>query len=234
MSIHINATAGQIASMVLLPGDPLRAKTIAENLLENPVLFNETRGMLGFTGEVNGRKVSVMGTGMGIPSISIYVNELIREYGVHTLIRVGTCGALQPQMRIGDLVLAMAASTNSRFNQLHFENRDFAPVASFSLLQEAYGIAQSQKWPVHVGGVLTSDTFYETDPDWWKIWATHGVLAADMETSALYTLAARHGVRALSILTVSDQVVTGEVSSTADREHNFLHMAKLALSLQKN
>ncbi len=231
MSIHIPATVGQIAPLILLPGDPLRAKAIAESLLEAPVLFNETRGMLGYTGMVDGQPVSVMGTGMGIPSISIYVTELIREFGVRTLVRVGTCGALQPEMHIGDLVLAMAASTDSRVNQRRFSGQDFAPVASFSLLSRAFATACEQGWPVQVGGVLTSDTFYATDPDWWKDWAEHGVLAAEMETSALYTLAARHGVRALSILTVSDHVITGEHSSPDERERGFLRMAKLALSL---
>jgi len=231
MSIHIAAKPGEIAPTILLPGDPRRARFIGETLLEDASCFNEVRGMLGFTGRYAGKRVSVMGTGMGVPSISIYATELIREYGVTTLMRVGTCGALQPELKIGDVVLATAASTDSRVNQLRFEGRDFAPVASFPLLLRAHRAAAERRLDVHVGGILTSDTFYEDDPDWWKRWAAYGVLAIDMETAALYTLAAKHRVEALAILTVSDQIVTGARSSAEERERGFTAMAKLALDV---
>jgi purine-nucleoside phosphorylase len=231
LSIHIGAEPGQIAPTILLPGDPRRARFIAETLLQEAVCFNEVRGMLGYTGDFAGKRVSVMGTGMGVPSISIYVNELIREYGVETLMRVGTCGALQANLKIGDVILAMAASTDSRINQLRFEGRDFAPVASFRLLLEAYRAATEQGMDVRVGGILSSDTFYDDDPDWWKRWASYGVLAVEMETAALYTLAAKFGVDALSILTVSDGLVTGERATAEQRERGFTAMAELALKI---
>ncbi len=231
MSIHIGAEPGEIAPTILLPGDPRRARFIAETLLDEAVRFSEVRGMLGYTGRYAGKRVSVMGTGMGVPSISVYVNELISEYGVRALIRVGTCGALQPDLKAGDVVLAMAASTDSRINQLRFEGRDFAPTASFPLLLEAYRAATERGMDVHVGGILTSDTFYDDDPDWWKKWAAHGVLAVEMETAALYTLAAKFDADALSILTVSDDLATGERATAEQRERGFTAMAELALEI---
>jgi len=230
MSIHIGAKAGQIAPTVLLPGDPRRAKFIAETLLEGAVCFNEVRGMLGFTGRYGEKAVSVMGTGMGIPSMAIYVHELIAEYRVKTLIRVGTCGAIQPHLKIGDVVLAMAASTDSHVNKIRFEGRDYAPIACFPLLLRAYEIARQRGIDVHVGGVFTSDTFYHDELDLWKKWAAFGVLAYDMETAGLYTLAAKFGVNALSILTVSDSLVTGEATSAGERERGFSRMAEIALA----
>jgi len=230
MSIHIGAKPGEVASTILLPGDPRRARFIAETWFEDAACFNEIRGMLGYTGRHGGKRVSVMGTGMGIPSISIYVTELIREYGVHTLIRVGTCGGLQPEMKTGDVVLAMAASTDSRTNQLRFGGRDFAPAADFPLLHRAHRAAIDRGLPVHVGGILTSDTFYDDDPDGWRRWAAHGVLAVEMETAALYTIAARHKAAALAVLTVSDQIVTGERASAEARERGFTAMVELALA----
>lgn len=229
MSIHIGANQGQIAPTVLLPGDPLRAKHIAESLLEDPVCFNEVRGMLGYSGRYEGKCISVMGSGMGIPSISIYVHELVAEYHVKTLIRVGTCGALQPDLRIGDIVLAMAASTDSHTNKLRFNGTDYAPVASFELLLRAYQVAGQHGLDVHIGGVFSTDTFYFDDPNWWKVWAEYGALVCEMETNALYTLAAKFKVDALSILTVSDRLVTGEAATAQQRERNFLQMAKIAL-----
>lgn len=231
MSIHIGAEPGQIAPTILLPGDPRRAKFVAETLLEDAVCFNEVRGMLGYTGTCASKRVSVMGTGMGVPSISIYVNELITDYGVNTLMRIGTCGALQANLKIGDVILAMAASTDSRVNQLCFEGRDFAPTASFPLLLEAYRVATERGMDVHVGGILTSDTFYDDDPDWWQKWAAYGVLAVEMETAALYTLAARFEVDALSILTVSDRLADGERATAEQRERGFSTMAELALGI---
>jgi len=229
VSIHIGAKPGDVASTILLPGDPRRARFIAETLLEDAVCFNEVRGMLGFTGRYGETRVSVMGTGMGIPSLSIYVHELINEYGVETLIRVGTCGALQPDLSIGDVVLAMAASTDSHVNRLRFGGRDFAPVASFPMLLRAYEAAIARGIGVRVGGILTSDTFYGDDPDAWRAWAAYGALAVEMETAGLYTLAAKFNVDALSILTVSDSLVTEQATSAEERERGFSRMAEIAL-----
>ena len=229
MSIHIGARRGQIAPTVLLPGDPLRAKFIAETLLEEPACFNEVRGMLGFTGTYQGKRISVMGTGMGIPSHSIYVNELIAEYDVKTLIRVGTCGALQPDLEIGDVVLAMSASTDSHVNRLRFDGMDFAPTASFELLVRAYEVAKAGGVDARVGNILSSDTFYHDDPESSKRWATFGVLVVEMETAGLYTLAARFKVDALSILTVTDNLTTHERVSSEQRERGFSRMAEIAL-----
>ncbi len=231
MSIHIGAKMGDISSTVLLPGDPLRAKFIAENFLENAVCFNEVRGMLGFTGQYGDKTISVMGSGMGMPSLSIYVNELINEYGIKTLIRVGTCGSLQPEMGIGDLVLPMTSSSNAQANKRRFGGMDYAPAANFDLLSQAVELAHQQSEKVHVGGILSSDTFYEDDPEDWKKWAAFGVLAVEMETSALYTLAAKFQARALSVLTVSDSLVTGETASSQQREQGFPMMAKIALEI---
>ena len=231
MSIHIGAKQGQIASTVLLPGDPLRAKNIAETMLEDAVCYNEVRGMLGFTGRYGDKRISVMGTGMGLPTLSIYVNELVAEYGVKTLIRVGTCGALQPYLKIGDIVLAMTASTDSHINKLRFGGMDYAPPASFNLLRKAYEVAVARGIKVQVGGIISSDTFYNDDPDWWKIWAEFGALVCEMETSGLYTLAAKFKVDALSVLTVSDSLVTGESSTAEQRERDFPQMAKIALEI---
>ena len=231
MSIHIGAKQGQIAPTVLLPGDPLRAKHIAETMLGDAFCYNKVRGMLGFTGYYGEKRVSIMGTGMGIPTLSIYINELVREYGVQTLIRVGTCGGLQPSLRIGDIVLPMTASTNSQVNKLRFQGMDYAPAASFHLLLKAYEAARAYGARIHVGGMFSSDTFYPDDPDWWKIWAAYGVLVCEMETNGLYTLAAKFKVDALSVLTVSDSLVTGESSTAEQREKDFPLMAKIALDI---
>ena len=229
MSIHIGAKPGEIAPTILLPGDPLRARFIAETLLEDATCFNEVRGMLGFTGMHEGRRVSVMGTGMGIPSHSIYVHELIAEYDVKRLIRVGTCGALQSGLAMGELVLAMSASTDSQINRLRFGGCDFAPTASFPLLLAAHGACERRGIEARVGNVLTSDTFYGDDPEAWKQWAAFGVLVVEMETAGLYTLAAKHGVDALSVLTVSDSLVSGEAAPSEQRETGYSQMAEIAL-----
>jgi purine-nucleoside phosphorylase len=231
VSIHIGAKQGQIAPTVLLPGDPLRAKHIAETMLEDVFCYNEVRGMLGFTGRYGDKSASVMGTGMGIPTLSIYVHELVTEYDVKTLIRVGTCGALQPHLKVGDIVLPMSSSTNSHINKLRFEGMDYAPTASFHLLLKAYEAAKERGARVHVGGMFSSDTFYFDDPDWWKKWAAYGALVAEMETSGLYTLAAKFKVDALSVLTVSDSLVTGESPTAEQRERGFTQMAEIALEI---
>jgi len=230
MSKHIGAKPGEIAPTILLPGDPRRARFIAETLLEGAVCFNEVRGMLGFTGSYEGERVSVMGTGMGVPSHSIYVHELIAEYGVERLIRVGTCGALRSDLKIGDVVLAMSSSSDSNVNRLRFGGRDYAPTASFPLLLSAYNKAVEKGFDVRVGSILTSDTFYDDEPDAWKPWAAFGVLVVEMETAGLYTLAAKFDVEALSILTVSDSLPTGVAASSEERERGFSRMAELALA----
>jgi purine-nucleoside phosphorylase len=231
MSIHIGAEQGQIAPTVLMPGDPMRAKHFAETLLEDAVCFNEVRGMLGYTGQYKGKIVSVMGSGMGMPTLSIYVNELVMEYNVKTIIRVGTCGAFQPYLKIGDIVLAMTASTDSHVNKLRFGGMDYAPAANFDLLLKAYETANKMGINVHVGGMFAADTFYHDDPNWWKKWADYGVLVVEMETNALYTLAAKFKIDALSILTVSDSLVTGKAASAEQREKSYTKMAEIALEI---
>jgi purine-nucleoside phosphorylase len=231
MSIHIGAEPGQIASTVLLPGDPLRAKFIAERYFESPICFNEVRNMLGFTGSYHGKRVSVMGSGMGMPTLAIYINELVQEYNVQRLIRVGTSGAFQPHLKVGDLVLAMTASTDSNMNRIRFNGMDFAPASNFELLLRAYQVATERGIKVHVGGMFAGDQFYNPDPNWWTLWAEYGLLVCEMESSALYTLAAKFGVEALSILTVSDSLATGESSTPEQRERGFPIMAELALEI---
>ena len=232
MSTHIGAEKGQVAETVLLPGDPLRAKFLAEHYLENAVCYNEVRGMLGYTGTYRGKKVSVQGTGMGMPSHSIYVHELICDFGAKQLIRIGSCGALQPDIALRDIILATCSSTNSSMNRLKFAGMDFAPPASFNLLKKAHDFAEAHNISVRVGNVLSSDSFYDDDnPEGWKLWASYGVLAVEMETSALYTLAARFGVDALSILTVSDSIVSGEAAPAEDREKTYTDMMEIALDL---
>jgi purine-nucleoside phosphorylase len=231
MSIHIGAEQGDIARTVLLPGDPLRAKHFAETFLDKAFCFNQVRGMLGYTGEYKGKRVSVMGSGMGIPTLSIYVHEMVTEYNVDTLMRVGTCGAMQPFLKVGDIVLPMSSSTNSHINKLRFSGMDYAPTASFDLLLKAYQESKKRGAEVYVGGMFASDTFYNDDPDWWKIWADYGALVCEMETSGLYTLGAKFKVDALSILTVSDSLVTGETSSAKQREKGFNTMAEIALEI---
>ena len=231
MSIHIGAKSGDIASTVLLPGDPLRAKYIAEHILKDATCYNEVRGMYGFTGTYKGKRVSVQGTGMGIPSISSYVNELIAEYQASNLIRIGTCGGIQPDMQLRDVILAMTASTDSQINKLRFQGMDFSPTASFPLLKKAYDVAVEKGINVKVGNVLTSDTFYQDDPDYWKFWANYGVLAVEMETAALYTLAAKFHVNALSILTVSDDLVTNQKATSEERQKAVTQMVEIALEV---
>ncbi|HNV35902.1 MAG TPA: purine-nucleoside phosphorylase [Rectinema sp.] len=229
MSIHIAAQKGQIADRILLPGDPLRAKFVAENYLEGAFCFNEVRNMFGYTGTYRGKPISVMGTGMGMPSLSIYVNELIREYDVNKLIRIGTCGSMLEYLNVRDIVLAMSACTDSAANHLRFKGMDYAPTASFRLLKAAWDAATSRGLRVFAGSILSSDMFYTEDPEQWKLWAKFGVLAVEMETAELYTLAAKFGCEALSVLTVSDDLVKGEITSAEERQSSFNEMVELAL-----
>lgn len=229
MSIHIGAKEGEIAEAILLPGDPLRAKYIAETFLDEPTCYNEVRGMYGFTGTYKGKRVSVQGTGMGVPSISIYTNELIQSYGVKTLIRVGTCGGMQKDVHVRDVILAMTACTDSNMNHLTFPGFDYAPCASFSLLKDAYDAARNRNLNVRVGNVLTADVFYRESMDMVKKLGEYGVLAVEMETTALYTIAAKYGVQALSVLTVSDHIFTGEDTTAQERQTTFNDMITIAL-----
>ena len=221
---HIGANKGDIAEIVLLPGDPLRAKYIAENFLEDVVQYNNVRGMLGFTGTYKGKRISIQGTGMGVPSIGIYAEELINYFGCKTLIRIGTAGSMHESVKIRDIVLAMASSTDSNINKLRFNGADYAPTANYELFIEAYNIAKQKGMSVKAGNVLTSDTFYGDDKDSWKKWAKFGVLCVEMETAQLYTLAAKYNVRALTLLTISDSLVTGECTTAKERQLTFNDM----------
>ncbi|WP_019789956.1 purine-nucleoside phosphorylase [Streptococcus sobrinus] len=230
MSIHIEAAPGQIADKILLPGDPLRAKFIAENFLENPVCFNNIRGMLGYTGTYKGQKVSVMGTGMGMPSISIYAHELIVDYGVKKLIRVGTAGSIDPDVHVRELVLAQAAATNSNIIRNDFPEYDFPQIADFDLLDKAYYIAKDLGMTTHVGSVLSSDVFYSSMPERNMKLGTLGVKAIEMEAAALYYLAAQYQVQALGIMTISDSLVHPEEDTTAEeRQTTFTDMMTVGL-----
>lgn len=232
MSVHIGAEKGDIAEKVLLAGDPLRARAIAERFLEDVVEYNNVRGMYGYTGKYMGKPVSVQGSGMGIPSISIYAHELINHYDVKTLIRVGTCGSLQENVKLRDIVIAMGASTDSAINHHRFGGMDYAPIADFNLLSQAVGLGKQANLSMHVGNILSSDQFYHHDENNWKTWADYDVLAVEMETSALYTLAAHFGVKALTILTVSDHLVTKEFATSQERQSSFMDMARLALDIK--
>lgn len=219
---------------MLLPGDPLRAQFIAERFLEDAVCHNRVRNALGFTGTYKGTRVSVQSTGMGMPSAAIYVHELLDAYGVRVLVRIGTCGSIRADVNTRDLILAQAASTTSAMFEPTFGSASFAASASFDLLRRAHALATEWGKPVHVGSVLTSDRFYPDESaitTWWNPWAEHGVLAAEMETAAVYTLAARRRARSLSILTVSDNLVTGEQTTAEERQTGFGDMAQLALAL---
>ncbi|WP_405571661.1 purine-nucleoside phosphorylase [Winogradskyella sp. Asnod2-B02-A] len=231
MSVHIEAKKGEIAETILLPGDPLRAKWIAETFFENPVCFNKVRGMFGYTGTYKGKRISTMGTGMGVPSISIYANELISEYGVKNLIRVGSAGSYQENVKLRDVVLAMAASSTSGVNELRFGGADYAPTANFELFMKAVEAAKQKNIPIKAGNVLSSDEFYEDNKEAYKKWSKFGVLCVEMEAAGLYTIAAKHNVNALAILTISDSLVTGESTTSKDRETTFKSMIEVALEL---
>jgi purine-nucleoside phosphorylase len=234
VSTHIRARPGEIAPTVLLPGDPLRAKWIAETFLDDAKCYNEVRGMYGYTGTWRGERVSVQGSGMGQPSLAIYANELFGDYDVDTIIRVGSCGALTPKLALRDLVIASGACTDSSMNRIAFEGLDYAPVADFGLLRAAYDAsaepAASGAQAVHVGLIFSSDSFYAARPELTQRMVDYGVLAVEMEASALYTLAAKYDRRALAICTVSDHIVTGEETSAQEREQTFGTMVEIALT----
>ena len=229
MSLHIEAEKGAIAETVLLPGDPLRAKWIAETFFENPVLYNDVRGMLGYTGTYKGKRVSVQGTGMGIPSALIYCNELITNYGVKNLIRVGSAGSYQEDVKLYDIVIAMSASTTSGINNNRFVNSDYSPTADFELFLKAVDYARENNIDIKAGNVLSSDEFYEDDYDSYKKWANFGVLCVEMEAAGIYTIAAKHNVKALTIVTISDSLITKEKTTTEERESTFSSMIEIAL-----
>ncbi len=231
MPVHIGAAPGAVAETVLLPGDPLRAKFIAEEYLSDAVCYNEIRGMYGFTGLYKGRRISVQGTGMGMPSIGIYSYELIHDFGVKNLIRIGTCGAYQAHLKLFDLILAQGACTDSRYGAQYRLPGTFAPIADFGLLQKARDLAAARGLPAYVGNVVSSDVFYNDNAEAARQWAAMGVLAVEMEAAALYMNAARLGARALAILTVSDSLVTREATTAAQREKGLRPMIELALEL---
>ncbi|MFJ7938979.1 purine-nucleoside phosphorylase [Peribacillus sp. NPDC096622] len=228
MSVHIGAKENEIAETVLLPGDPLRAKYIAETFLEDAKLYNEVRNMFGYTGTYKGKRISVQGTGMGVPSISIYVNELMNSYNVQKLIRVGTAGAIQKDVKVRDVILAMSASTDSQMNRMTFGGVDFAPTADFELLRKAYDVGTAKGLQLKVGNVFTADQFYNDNSELEK-WAKYQILAIEMESAALYTLAAKFGRQALSVLTISDHILTGEETSSDERQSTFNEMVEVAL-----
>jgi purine-nucleoside phosphorylase len=229
MTVHIGAKPGEIAETVLLPGDPYRARWAAETFLDAPRLVNEVRGMLGYTGTWQGHPVTIHGTGMGMPSLSIYVNELIRDYGAKTLIRIGSAGGMQPGVKLRDVVLAMSATTLSTPSRGIFRELNFAPTADFGLLKAAWDAAQSMGIPTHSGGIYSSDVFYDERGDLNDQMQRHGILCVEMEAAELYTLAARHGCRALAVLTISDHLLTHEALPSADRERSFGDMVQIAL-----
>jgi purine-nucleoside phosphorylase len=226
---HIEAEAGEIADAVLLPGDPRRAEAIADRFLEDVHCYNRVRNMLGFTGSYRGRRVSVQGGGMGMPSTAIYATELMRFYGVTTLVRVGSCGALQDRIALRDLVVAIAAHTDSAMNRRQLRGIDFAPAADFDLVAAAVLLARERGLPTHVGTILSSDSFYDSDPEVTDALIRHGVLAVEMEAAVLYRIAMAHGGRALCLAAVSDHIVRGEDLTSAERETGFVTLAELAL-----
>ena len=229
MTIHIGANPGEIAETVLMPGDPYRAKWAALNFLKDATLVNEVRGMLGYTGMWNGNRVTIQGSGMGMPSLSIYANELITQYNAQTLIRIGSCGGMQPQVGIRDIIIAMTASTITSPSSGVLREINFAPAADWSLLRAAVAAAEAKGATTHIGGIYSSDVFYSERPDLDEQLTRHGILGVEMEAAELYTLAARHKRRALAILTVSDHLQTGEALPAEDRERSFGDMVEIAL-----
>lgn len=231
MSIHIGANPQEIAKTVLFPGDPLRAKHIAQTFLEDSRCVSEIRGMFCYTGIYNRRKVSVMGSGMGMPSLAIYASELFRDYGVQQIIRIGSAGSVQREVEVGHIVLAQGASTNSGINRRRFDGNDYAALSDFGLLNQAYQKAVELQLPVHVGNILSTDSFYDPQGEMWKTWARYGILAIEMESTELFTLAAEYQRKALSILTISDSLVDPSHHILDQREKGMNDMTRIALSL---
>lgn len=231
MSTHIAANKGDIAETVLMPGDPLRVKHIAENYLDGAVCFNEIRGMYGYTGTYKGVPVSVQGSGMGMPSMGIYSWELITEYDVKNLIRIGTAGSFHEDVKMGDVVMGIAASTDSNYIHAFDAPAGYSPCADFGLIKKALAANKEMGISLTAGNIVSCDVFYETDPDWWKRWAKMGVLAVEMEAAALYMNAAYNDVSALAMVTVTDHFVTGEHASPEQREKANSDMIKLALEV---
>jgi purine-nucleoside phosphorylase len=230
MSVHIGAQPGEIAERVLLPGDPMRAKWLAETFLTGAKCYTEVRGMLGFTGTWQGVRVSVQGSGMGMPSAAIYTHELINGYGVQSLIRIGSCGALAMDLNLGDVIAAIGSATDSNMNRTRFDGLvDYAPVADFGLLRTAVDVAERRGVAMRVGPILAADAFYTDRPDLYDSLAQYGVLAVEMESAAIYTIAARYGAKALTILTVSDHIKRGEKMEAAQREQGFSDMVQIGL-----
>ena len=230
MTIHIGAAPGEIAQTVLLPGDPYRAKWAAEHFLDDVRLVNQVRGMLGFTGTWNGNPVTIQGSGMGMPSLSIYANELIRDYGAKTLIRIGSCGGMQDHVALRDVILAMTATSVNTPSSTIFRELNFAPGADWGLLRAAATAAAAKGTPTHVGGIYSSDVFYDERPDLNEQMVRHGILGVEMEAAELYILAARHRCRALAVLTVSDHLLTGAALPSEERERSFADMVEIALT----
>ena len=230
MTIHIGATIDEIADTVLLPGDPMRAKWAAEQFLTSPRLVNQVRGMFGYTGTFNGNRVTIQGSGMGMPSLSIYANELIRDYNAQTLIRIGSCGGMQPNIDIRDIILAQTTTYVTTPSSTVMKEISFSPCADFELIKNAHSFAESKGFKTHVGNIYSSDTFYDERADLNEQMVRHGVLAVEMEAAELYTLAARFNRKALAILTVSDHLQTGEALPSDEREKTFAHMVEVALA----
>ncbi|MCG3758345.1 purine-nucleoside phosphorylase [Vibrio cincinnatiensis] len=231
---HINAQPGAFAETVLMPGDPLRAKFIAETYLEEVTQVCDVRNMFGYTGLYKGKKVSVMGHGMGIPSCSIYVHELIAEYGVKNIIRIGSCGAIRDDVKLMDVVIGMGASTDSKVNRIRFKGHDFAAIADYDLLETAVKKARAHKVAVKVGNVFSADLFYTPEPEIFETMKKLGILGVDMEAAGIYGVAADLGARALTILTVSDHILRGEKLSSEDRQKSFHEMMQIALDTAIN
>jgi len=230
MTIHIGATIDEIADTVLLPGDPMRAKWAAEQFLTSPRLVNQVRGMFGYTGTFNGNRVTIQGSGMGMPSLSIYANELIRDYNAQTLIRIGSCGGMQQNIDIRDIILAQTTTYVTTPSSTVMKEISFSPCADFELIKNAHSFAESKGFKTHVGNIYSSDTFYDERADLNEQMVRHGVLAVEMEAAELYTLAARFNRKALAILTVSDHLQTGEALPSDEREKTFAQMVEVALA----
>lgn len=226
---HIEAVLGDFAETVLMPGDPLRAKFIAENFLDDAKCVTRVRNMFGYTGTYKGKPISVMGSGMGVPSISIYATELYKDYGVENIIRIGSCGAVRDDIKVHDVVVGMSASTDSNVNRMRFNQCDFAATADFSLLQRVANAAQKLNQKVHIGNIFTADLFYTPQPEMFALMEKYGILAVEMEAAGLYGVAAEYGKKALTVLTVSDHIKTGEKMTADERQTSFKAMMELTL-----